>query len=321
VSELAAARSRRVAFLVLVGAAGMAPVRQQSWSTGAELRHAGIAGPVRDAVAMTFTRLVADVGLFPEARFDPVPVLRRVHQPVLALWGALDRSSPPAESSRALAAALRSGGNTRYAARFFPGAQHDLHPSTTGFDAARDSYAAGYPQLVTGWVTDPTAGPGRPDLAAVPRQEQATRPVAPLRGWESAPVQAAVTALMLIGFAGYPLTALVRRLRQRRDRPVGYRGARVLAAAGPVAVLGLPAFLLYASDPDTALSPLLAGRPLAWLVLEALVLAGVAATVGTAVVRWRGVGPAAVLSGRFAPLLVAGALLVPWAIYWGLLTP
>jgi hypothetical protein len=37
--------------------------------------------------------------LFPEARYDPLPILERTDQPVLALWGELDQVAAPMESA------------------------------------------------------------------------------------------------------------------------------------------------------------------------------------------------------------------------------
>jgi dienelactone hydrolase len=317
VAELAAARSPELAFLVLVGASGVPPVRQQSWSTAEALRHDGVSGSMVDTVGLRLPRLAAAAGLFAEAHFDPVPVLRRVHQPVLALWGTLDRSSPPAESSRLISAALHASG-APYQQRFFPGAQHDLHSSPDGYHVTDEqTYTAGYQQLVARWVLDPAADPGRTDLATPPHQQRQSRAVPPLRGWESVPVQLAVVVLMLLGFAGYAVASAVGRIRRVAGRTRMPWSVRVLAWTGPSTVLILPLFLLYASNPDAALGPAPLGRPIPWLVLQLLALTNTVALLHATVVLVRG----SARPRRVAPLLVAGALLVPWSLYWGLLLP
>lgn len=53
------------------------PLRQQTWSSGEALRHAGVSGSLLDTAAVRLPRVAAGAGLFAEARFDPVPVLRR----------------------------------------------------------------------------------------------------------------------------------------------------------------------------------------------------------------------------------------------------
>jgi hypothetical protein len=160
--------------------------------------------------------------------------------------------------------------------------------------------------------------------------------------------------LMLAGFIGFGLVAAIRRLT-RIIRPGGAPepapvAARVLAAAGLTTVLATLVYLGtltvtrggHAIDPG----PLLAGRPLPWLAVQALavttVLAGIVLVTG--LVRERGEvrarGPV-VLAGtgpgtarrpagttrsggervRLTMLLVGAVAFVPWALYWGLLIP
>jgi hypothetical protein len=62
---------------------------------------------------------------------------------------------------------------------------------------------------------------------------------------------------------------------------------------------------------------MIAGRPLPWLALQALAVVAAGAAVVLGVRTWRpgAGGPRTVL------LLSAGAVFVPWAVYWGLLLP
>jgi hypothetical protein len=81
-----------------------------------------------------------------------------------------------------------------------------------------------------------------------------------------------------------------------------------------LAVLGfLVVDVLIQTTMGKGLGPVLAGRPLPWLVLQLLSLGAVAATIGTAVAWWRHRTP------RLAVSLAGGVVFVPWAIYWGLL--
>lgn len=138
-------------------------------------------------------------------------------------------------------------------------------------------------------------------------------------------------ALLSRGFAHMTeegLAALVRRLRGRTVRPVS-RWARLLAGAGLGAPAGLLFYVFYLMAagryPDPG--PVLAGRPLPWLALQGLAVAAVAAGVATAAAWWRAAGGEAggsVPVGervRVGLLLAAGAVSVPWAVYWGLLVP
>ncbi len=57
-------------------------------------------------------------------RYDPVPVLREVHCPVLAVNGGLDLQVPPKENLAGIARALEEGGNTDFETREFAGLNH-----------------------------------------------------------------------------------------------------------------------------------------------------------------------------------------------------
>lgn len=151
VAPLAASRSRDVKFLVTVGAGGHSPERVQVWSNANYLAHAGVTGHRLQPLAVGFTRLMIATGLYGEGGYDPRPALRRVHQPVLAIWGAHERSIPPAESARLFQETLEAAGNTRLTIRFLPGADHELLRSPDGFEND-GRLVAGYDELVTSWI-------------------------------------------------------------------------------------------------------------------------------------------------------------------------
>ncbi|MEO3855422.1 hypothetical protein [Acrocarpospora sp. B8E8] len=58
------------------------------------------------------------------------------------------------------------------------------------------------------------------------------------------------------------------------------------------------------------------GRPPLWLLLQLLAVGVIAAGAALAV-RWRQSGGGV----RLGLLMAGGAVFVPWAAYWGLLTP
>ncbi|MFB4310394.1 alpha/beta hydrolase family protein [Actinomadura sp. GTD37] len=323
VAPLAASRSADVAFVIVVGGNAMTPLRQQNWNEVSALRRAGVSGSLLDRGKPALARLAADAGLFAEAHFDAQGVLQRVRQPLLGVWGGHDLQTPPEENPPLFARALRRGGNTHYTFRFFPDADHAAHRTPDGGLTRGEALAPGYADLVGRWVGDVTGGKlPDADTAPPPRQEYASTPLRPLAWWESGWVQLAAAALFAAAFTAYPLTALVRRLRGRRAAPVS-RWAPLLAGAGLVAAFAPVVYLLYlaagrAPDPG----PLVAGRPLPWLALQALAVAAVAAGIATAA-AWRRAGRT-VPAGervRLGLLLAAGAAFVPWALHWGLLLP
>ncbi|KAA2264214.1 lysophospholipase [Solihabitans fulvus] len=329
VAPLAASRSADVGFLVLVGANGFAPARQQGWELANYLRHSGASDSVVRAMSYTGVRFAAGAGLFPEANYDPVPVLERVHQPVLALWGGRDVLTPPEESPPIIRQALERGGNTHYTMRFFAEGRHNLHRSPDGF-VRTDELVPGYVDAVGAWVGDLASGLPQPSVADLPHQDSRTVELPPLAWYESVPVQLAALALFLVVFGGYPVVALVRRLRGRRGQPSVRWPARLLSAAGLAVTVGFAVVFVLVNGTLSA-GPVLGGRTVLWLLLQLLVLVAIGSTVGTAIALWRRRGRAQPGSaqlgsaepGRVRPalLVVAGVVLVPWAAYWGLLSP
>ncbi|WP_051829746.1 MULTISPECIES: alpha/beta hydrolase family protein [Streptomyces] len=345
VVSLAATRSDDVAYLVTAGAAGLTPSRQQAWAYGGYLRHAGISGSLLSALQDTSVRQLAAAGLFAEADYDPVPVWERVHQPVLAEWGTLDREAAPEESAPIIRQALDRAGNTHYTIRTIPGVRHNLHLTHDGgydrIDRLPDDYAA----YEAAWIQRLATAPPPVSADPAPHQDGTSRPLAPLAWYESTPVQALALLVLLTGFTGYPLTGALRRIR-RRIRPAAQprtaqprtalpstaqprtarRAARWAAATGTAATLGGLGYLLFlAATAAMFPGPVLFGRPLVWLALQLLALTAVgsaAVAAGTALRNRAALAAAPGLDRiRLGGLLLAGAVFVPWALSWGLLLP
>jgi hypothetical protein len=166
------------------------------------------------------------------------------------------------------------------------------------------------------------ASAGRAPSATVEDTGEQSRPTSEMTSpawYESAPVQLTAIGAIVAGFGGYLLLSAWRRLRG--GNPTS-RWAVVMGTAGLIAAPGPLLYLAYlqAASGGTittngvlAAEPMLAGRPLGWLGLQALAVTTVAAGVATAVRRGR-------VPGRRV-LLAAGALFVPWALHWGLLLP
>jgi fermentation-respiration switch protein FrsA (DUF1100 family) len=64
--------------------------------------------------------------------YDPLPTLRRVQVPVLALNGEMDLQVPPRENLEAIERALREGGNDNVTVREMAGLNHLFQTSATG---------------------------------------------------------------------------------------------------------------------------------------------------------------------------------------------
>jgi dienelactone hydrolase len=323
VAPLAANRSTDVKFLVTVGALGITPAAQTAWAYDEFLRHAGVSGSLLHTMRVTAVRMAINAGIFPAAEFDPVPAWERVRQPVLAQWGELDREALPAENSRIIQRALERGGNTHYTIRFVPEVRHNLYrTANNGFDRL-DSLPPNYADFETAWIDRLTHG--LPDASADPSPAQTIpiSPIAPSDWYDSQWLQLAALVLFLVAFAGYPLTAAVRRLRGRRGVSPVRRPARWLAATGLATTTGLIVYVFFMMATAANITgPVLIGRPIPWLVLQFLAAATVIATAATTL-SWlrhrRDLTHAH--SARLALLVAGGLLFLPWAVYWGLLVP
>lgn len=288
VAPLAASKSPDVAFVVTLGANGVEPSRQQAWAIENQLRQLGMDGSMVRMASSTMMRQLVGGGVFPEAHYDPVAVLKSLRQPVLGLWGAKDVLTPPGEAVRIFQESL-----AHYTLRVFPDAQHQLRRTTDGYDKL-PGYAPGYLELVGTWVHDT---PATSSADPPPAQDRQSSTVTPLAWYESTWLQLAVLVFLLVAF-GFGLG----------------RGARWLGVPGLLTVIGfLVVDVLIQVTMGRGLGPVVAGRPLPWLALQLLSLGAVAATIGTAVAWWRHRTP------RLGLLLAGGVVFVPWAIYWGLL--
>ncbi|WP_433660423.1 alpha/beta hydrolase [Nocardia sp. CA-128927] len=332
VATQAAAKSPDVAFLVTIGASGFDPLRTQTWNLGNQLRHAAVSGAFRDAVARPGALLISETGAFPEAGYDTVPMLEQLRMPVLALWGEHDTLTPPAESAAVFQRALEHAGNQHATIRFVPGAGHTGHATTDGFDKVGGLVVDGkplgalgpeYADVMTSWVQSVAAGRA-PLSSAEPVPAQVDTSQAPSSGawYEAAAVRYATLVLLLIGFAGYPLSAWIGRRAESGRNPVRWP-ARWLSVTGLVAVVGTLGYLvwIFATGGQGA-AAFVAGRTLPWLLLQICTFAALLATAATALTWWRARGQ---LSGavrvRLTLLILAGVLFIPWALYWRLLLP
>src|SRR5690606_11895117 len=121
--------------------------------------------------------------------------------------------------------------------------------------------------------------------------------------------------LLAIGFAGYPLSALVPKVRRGSDTTIP-GAARWLTLAGLSVLVGLLGYLgfLQVTAAET-FGPVIAGRPLPWLVLQVISMAAIVGFVVTAIRWWADRGRMTASANlRPAALLFAGVVFVPWAV-------
>jgi hypothetical protein len=320
VAPLACRRSTAIKFAIMVGAVGVTPAVQTAWGYDQFLRHAGVATALPHTLEITALRTMISAGLFPEANFDPVPAWQHIQQPVLAEWGEFDRVALPLESSMAIQGALHRGGNTRHTMRFISGVRHNLNLTADGgFDRIR-SLPADYGAYERHWIDDlARTEPSR--LGTPPTTETPPPSLAPVGG-AAAWFHLSVIVALAMAFAFYPLAGLVGHVR-RRPRALGLGGVQhLLVIAGLFTTLGLPVYLLFLMiTAANVIGPVILGRPLPWLLLQVSTVT-IGCCTAVIVVRWwtsrRG--------GKRADhprliLVAAGAVLLGWVGYWGLLVP
>jgi dienelactone hydrolase len=325
VVPIAAARSPDVAFAILVSAPNVSPQSQAVWAFDDHLRRIEAPEGLRQMMIRALS-----MGEFNYSRYDPLPALRNMRQPVLALYGTEDRAIPVLQSSRVLAQTFHDEGRGDYAIRFFAGADHDLHVG--------DGFAAGYRETLANWVLGlPASGKPAPSAriaGASPEQTHKAIEPPPPPPYGTAPVLLGAFGLAAAGYLAGPAAAMVGRLRRGRDLtdprlPVEWppiRRALRRAAAGGISSAALTSLLIGLVTGFVLLET--GSEPYAdvsWLIvrlgaLTALVLevAALETTVTTLRGGWR---PSAAHTAAMVGVIGATGILLVAAAYLGIFAP
>ena len=154
VIPVAANKSNHIAFCIPVSGGAVSPAEQELWRRTQYLRFFGCDGRLLEAmrrgVAMHFQwEQLYKAGKFPipplfemeplDMYLDAPAAIRRVRQPVLAIFGESDVLTPPRESAAIWANKLHAGGNRDYSVRLFPHATHGLLVSDRPFEVLPES--------------------------------------------------------------------------------------------------------------------------------------------------------------------------------------
>lgn len=319
VASLAATHSSEVAFLVLVGAAGMPPAQQESWHTENVLQHQGIHRSLVEAISRSMLRFLVTADLFPEGKYDPVPVFERLRQPVFAIWGANDITAVPAESAAILQRALTKAGNHAATLIFVPDANHDVQNSLDGYQSD-GTFKLDYVQHVVKWLEQVEKGHRAAlNMAALPTQERLSSPYVLQAHWYEAGgwLQLVIVLGMIGVFGGILLSPLIYRLRGREAVPQQFhRLVLAIAFFGLIDAIGLFPYLGHLMISGLQVESALWGRPVVWLGLQlaswlTIILSAVLLInlIARPLLRWKSL------------FLIVGIVLifVPWSFYWRLL--
>jgi hypothetical protein len=204
--------------------------------------------------------------------------------------------------------------------RFVSGVRHNLHlTADDGFDRIT-SLPADYGAYERLWIDDLAhTEPSR--LGTSPTTGTLPSVLAPLSG-AAAWANLGVIVTLTMGFAFYPLADFLGHIR-RRPRTSGLSGIqRLLIATGLLTTLGLPVYLLFLMiTAANVIGPVVMGRPLPWLLLQGSTVSVGVCTVVIAVRWWRSRHRAERTDHQRLILVAAGAVLLGWVGYWGLLVP
>ncbi|NUR93310.1 MAG: prolyl oligopeptidase family serine peptidase [Nonomuraea sp.] len=321
-----AARSPHVGFVILVSSSNVSPLREVAWALNEQLQRLHAPIGARDLL----TRAMGAVG-FNFLRYDAMPALSGIKQPVLSFYGTNDPSIPFVESTQALTKALKKAGNDDYAIRFMADGDHAMRVSGGPF-------TRGYLETMANWITGlpGTAEPAVHLAGATPVQrfEASDVPAAP---WFAGGTMLGLTiCLAAVGYVAGPVAAMVVRLRGRGQSrsetnavlwpPIRRRLTR-MAWTSLGMLLSVVAFItllvLFAVNQAGAWPAVLAGwlvvRVLAVLMLvqEVTAVAAVIASLREGLLpgRWQHVAIAGVLGGTGLLLVVAayyGLFSFPW---------
>jgi pimeloyl-ACP methyl ester carboxylesterase len=93
--------------------------------------------------------------------YDPRPILRQVKCPVLAIDGEKDLQVPPDENLKAIAAALKAGGNGNFTVKKLPGLNHLFQTAQTGspneYAKIEETMSPAAMQLIADWILERAA--------------------------------------------------------------------------------------------------------------------------------------------------------------------
>lgn len=157
VMALAAARDERVKFMLALSAPTV--------PTGVEAAYSALLDDGEYPTRMTIgqaERILRFPALAPRSGFDPVPTLAKLNIPALFLYGAVDTSTPVAESTRALEPLQRGKNAKDFTVKVLPRAGHLLFEVERDLQTAAPlspGLAEGVADTLRGWLAEKVAAP------------------------------------------------------------------------------------------------------------------------------------------------------------------
>jgi dienelactone hydrolase len=354
VIPLAAARSQEVAFIVPISGAAVTPAEQELWRQRQNLEFLGVPERFidleRKAAMLSYDwERLHRLGRMPVPEpfqddrlnmfHDAPAVLRRVRQPVLAIFGGLDTLTPPRESAAIWADALRTGGNEDYSVRLFPRGSHGLTDGgKTGSPlelVPELRWVPGYFDTMVKWVHHHAGGPEFPEARRVDVDADASpiesRGMARVSWYGSGAVQPWHLLLWFVVFASAVMAApagwVYRRWRHGRGAPAdGPRRTQwlaVLLGLLNLAILSALTYVLYQLVMAVP-HPVITRLGLIWNALAAATWLSLVLAVlvcGGCVAAWRQGWWTRAGRVYYTLVALAGLGWLPFVVYWDLVLP
>jgi hypothetical protein len=157
-----------------------------------------------------------------EFDLDQAAVWRKVHQPILAIYGELDRQVPVAENSARLTESVERSGNRDFTLVIYPGASHAIGQTRTG--ELREEWIGYIPEYLTdmtNWVRQHAARvehPAKQTRRGQPSEADEAFPPGHydrLRWLGNAIVQAILFLFFAVFFLGWAFSEVVGLIRRR----------------------------------------------------------------------------------------------------------
>nr|WP_255724602.1 acyl-CoA thioester hydrolase/BAAT C-terminal domain-containing protein [Shimazuella soli] len=323
VAPMAAAKSKDISFVVLLGTPVITPIQQQTYNIQNRFVQNGVISQnVMDSLVIKGSRFVFTSGMFPEADHNAEYYLKQVKQPILAVWGAKDRLTPAVEGSEKLKQIWRENGNKYGSVLFVANADHAAHQTDkTGFERY-DAFAAGYEEGVTSWLDQVVKG--KPPVSKVYGQtpvqdvEVYHNLIQDVKVYDSLGVEIAVLSILLIGYLVAILNSMFHRKEKKASPITGYAGWTI--TSGLIATLSFATyFIMIWSKGAKIIGPIMWDRPLIWMIIQMFAWL---TTLLSVILALRGFSNKALRPDifRYSLLVFLGILFSIWAYYWGMLT-
>lgn len=244
IAPVLAAEHPDVAFVVQVSSPVVPPREQAAFAVDSYLRNTGVPDGVFRAIPRAVGMSIPGGG-FEYADFDVTPYQRRMHQPVLVVYGTGDISMPTIQGAQQIIDDTALAENSDITVRYYAGANHGIR-----VDGVVD---AAFLDDLSGWILGlPGTAASEPRVAGdQPVQTYLAAPV-PHPVWNSDVVLVLLglaVLLILLGPVAIGVARGIEAVTVRGDAPVGHRFAHGilprLVAVGVGAIVTLVALVWY----------------------------------------------------------------------------